>query len=150
MKLLPRKTFTIRLANSMLPLVQPITADIVRLAEDVKQTRQRLEYLTDGNSTSRSNDIYKKELRSIEKVTDQKSQTVEDCIVELRDLGLNTDSVIEGFVDFPAERKNEKVCLCWKLGEREVKHWHNLSEDCSLRRPVDLEMIRLSGELSLI
>jgi hypothetical protein len=58
--------------------------------------------------------------------------------------------VIEGFVDFPGERRNEKVCLCWKLGECDVRYWHLANEDCSMRRPVDLELIRLSGELSLI
>jgi hypothetical protein len=87
MKLLPKKTFTIRMANSMLPLVGPITADVVQLSEEVKQTRLRLEYLNDGNLSSNSNDEYKKELAAIVKVTDRKSVRVDVCVEELKDWG---------------------------------------------------------------
>lgn len=141
--------FSIRLANLMLPLVQSITADIVRLSDEVEQTRERLEYLNDGRVTEHSNDVYGKELHSIEKHTDQKSETVQTFISELKELNLIPDRVVDGFVDFPAQRNGETVCLCWRLGEREVSHWHLKGEDCSHRRPVDLELIRQSGEFSL-
>ena len=88
-------------------------------------------------------------LHSIEKHTDRKSETVQSFVCELRELNLIPDRVVEGFVDFPALRNGETVCLCWQLGEREVSHWHLMDEDCSQRRPVDLELIRQSGELSL-
>lgn len=133
----------------MLPLVQSITADIVRLADEVEQTRERLEYLNDGRVAEHTSDVYGKELYSIEKHTDRKSETVQSFICELRELNLIPDRVVEGFVDFPALRNGETVCLCWQLGEREVSHWHLMEEDCSQRRPVDLELIRQSGELSL-
>ncbi|GAG97533.1 unnamed protein product [marine sediment metagenome] len=143
-----KKTFTIRMANMMLPLVQSITADIVRLADEVEQTRARLDYLNDGRVAEHTNDVYGKELHSIEKHTDRKSETVHSFVRELSELNLIPDRVVDGFVDFPALRNSEPVCLCWQLGEREVKHWHGSDEDCSQRRPVDLELIRQSGELS--
>lgn len=143
------KVFSIRLANLMLPLVQSITTDIVRMADEVEQTRQRLEYLNDGRVSEHSNDVYGKELHSIEKHTDRKSETVQSYVTELRDLNLIPDRVVDGFVDFPAQRNGETVCLCWRLGEREVSHWHLMEEDCSHRRPVDLELIRQSAEHSL-
>ncbi len=144
-----KKKFTIRVANSMLPLVQSITGDIVRLANEVEETRQRLEYLNDGRVAERANDIYGKELHSIEKYTNRKSETVQAFVMELSELSLITKRVADGFVDFPALRNDESACLCWELGEREVKHWHWSYEDCSQRRPVDLELIRQSGERSL-
>jgi hypothetical protein len=150
MKLLPKKKFTLRVANSMLPLVQSITSDIVTLSDEVNQTRIRLEYLSDGHIDPGCDDEYKRELASIERVTDQKSERIGACIQELNDLGLRTGNVESGFVDFPGERLNDRVCLCWQLGERGVRYWHLEDEDCSQRRPVDLELIRLSGELTLI
>ena len=33
---------------------------------------------------------------------------------------------VEGLVDFPAEMDGRIVYLCWKLGEPEVLHWHDL------------------------
>ena len=133
----------------MLPLVHSITEDIVRVSNDVVQTRERLNYLMDGRGPGQTNDVYGKELASIEKHTDQVSETLNDYYVELNNLGLKSERVTKGYVDFPALRLNERVCLCWKLGESEVKYWHGIDEVCSQRRTVDLELIRQSGELSL-
>ena len=142
------KPFSIRLANQMLPLVESIAADIVRLADEVEQTRQRLDYLNDGRVAEQANDVYRNELNSIEKHTDRKFETVQSYVRELSELNLIPDRVFDGFVDFPAQRNGETVCLCWQLGEKEICHWHLMTEDCSQRRPVDLELIRQSGELS--
>jgi hypothetical protein len=142
-----KKLFSIRMANLMLPLVSSITADVVELNQEVKQTRERLDYLYDGRSTGDSNDEYGKELSSIEKHTNEQSERISNCIEELEQLNLGTSNALDGFVDFPAERMNEPVCLCWRLGDSEVKYWHAVEEDCSQRQPVDLELIRQSGDL---
>ncbi len=143
-----KKLFSIRLANLMLPLVRPITEDVVQLTREVKQTRERLDYLYDGRQAGHANDEYGEELNSIEKHTNEQSELISSCIGELEDLNLGTINVAEGFVDFPAQRMNEPVCLCWRVGDSEVKYWHSVNEECSQRRPVDLELIRQSGDLS--
>ena len=50
---------------------------------------------------------------------------------ELKDLEL-------GLVDFPArlEPGGEVVCLCWQLGEPEVRFWHGAAEGFAGRRPL--------------
>ncbi len=144
-----KKQFSIAMANSMLPLVRSITADIVQLTREFEQTQERLDYLNESRVAERSDDVYGKEVSSIEKHNDQKSDNIKLCISELADLGLGTHDVAHGYVDFPAQRKNKPVCLCWKLGEAEVKYWHALGENCSARRPVDLDLIRQSGNHQL-
>jgi hypothetical protein len=49
------------------------------------------------------------------------------CIVKDLDLGL---------VDFPAKRGDEQVCLCWKMGEPSVAHWHGVDEGFASRKPL--------------
>jgi hypothetical protein len=39
-------------------------------------------------------------------------------------------------VDFPHLRRGEEVNLCWKYGEREIRHWHGLDEGYSGRKPL--------------
>jgi len=46
-----------------------------------------------------------------------------------KDLGL-------GLVDFPHLRRGEEVNLCWKYGEREIRHWHGLDEGYTGRKPL--------------
>lgn len=54
-------------------------------------------------------------------------------IVELggapKDLGL-------GLVDFLHLRDGREVNLCWKYGEREIRHWHGLDEGYTGRKPL--------------
>jgi hypothetical protein len=46
-----------------------------------------------------------------------------------KDLGL-------GLVDFLHLRDGEEVNLCWKYGEREIRHWHGLDEGYTARKPL--------------
>lgn len=141
--------FTIRSANQTLPLVRMIVEDIVRLSNEIADTRERLEYLNDGRDRDDYQDEYSRELDSVEQATDLKSQRLEQFIEELTELNVQTGSASDGFIDFPALRDGEPVCLCWMLGEQEVMHWHRTDEDCTQRRPIDLPLIRQSGDRHL-
>lgn len=46
-----------------------------------------------------------------------------------KDLGL-------GLVDFPHRREGRVVNLCWKYGERRIRHWHGLDEGYASRKPL--------------
>ena len=142
----PTTEFTIRLANQTLPLVRMIVEDIVELSKEVSETLARLEYLTDGRNYDACQDEYSKELSSIEQVTELKSAQVDEFIQELAALHAIPAGATDGFVDFPASREEESVCLCWRLGEKEVMYWHGRNESCAQRRLVDLPLIRQSGE----
>lgn len=133
--------YTRRSANETLPLVRMIVSDIVELATDVTETQQRLAYLTNGRVEQDDNE-YSKELDSIQQVTDEKSRRLNGFIDELLQLNLDASSAEEGFVNFAARRFDQEICLCWKLGEAEVMHWHEAGEECSRRRLVDLPLIQ--------
>ena len=47
----------------------------------------------------------------------------------LRDLDL-------GLVDFYTMARDRVVCLCWRIGEPRVMHWHPTDEGFSGRRPL--------------
>ena len=140
-----KSEFTIRSANQTLPLVKMIVQDIVCYSSQIRETRERLDYLNDGRSGN-ANDDYSLELQSIEASVDEKVSRMEQCIQELNDLNIRTTNVTDGFVDFPARREGETVYLCWQLGDREIMFWHHLEEDCSVRRTIDLSLIRQSGD----
>jgi hypothetical protein len=41
-----------------------------------------------------------------------------------------------GLVDFLHLRDGREVNLCWKYGEREIRHWHGLDEGYAGRKPL--------------
>lgn len=143
-KLKCKEGFTIATANATLPLVRRIVEDVVTLSQEISDTQERLAFtVSDRDDLA---DEYSKELRAVEAETEKKSLLLESCIDELLELNTLTGSVREGFVDFPASRDGQKICLCWQLGEPEVMYWHCVDEACNHRQLVDLPLVHKSVE----
>ncbi|WP_254510330.1 DUF2203 domain-containing protein [Anatilimnocola floriformis] len=119
------RVFTIEQANAMLPLVRAITADLVTLARDVVERRQRLASFAKRKATS-AGDPYAEELASMQQAVADDTERLQEYIAELRRLGLEPKGALDGLVDFPSNVDGRPVYLCWKLGEAEVTHWHEL------------------------
>ena len=142
-----KQGFTIATATATLPLVSRIVEDLVSLSHDISDTQERLAF-TVSDRDSRTN-VYSNELRAVKIQMDKKSVRLESCIDELLELNTLTGNVSEGFVDFPACRSGQRICLCWELGEQSVTHWHGVDESCKQRRLVDLQLVQKSVERQL-
>ncbi len=64
-------------------------------------------------------------------------EALADELENVRALGGEVKDLDLGLVDFPGVREGEKICLCWKLGEKRVGYWHSLDGGFATRRPVD-------------
>jgi hypothetical protein len=133
---LPEKVFTVDDANAMLPLVRAIVRDLVELARDVADRRERLAAIRGGRNATDSRDVYGQELAHIEERLEQDSEVLRGYITELFELGVEPKSATEGLVDFPAVMGGRQVYLCWKLGEPEVQYWHDLEAGFQGRKPL--------------
>jgi hypothetical protein len=121
----PAKTFTIEQANAMLPLVRAITADLTALAREVVERRHRLEVVLAGRDL-KAGDPYAEELAHVEAELNRDAIRLKGYLEELRELGVEPKGAIDGLVDFPSLMDGRLVYLCWKLGEVEITHWHEL------------------------
>lgn len=121
----PSKLFTVEQANAVLPLVRAITSDLVELSREVVERRERLSLLT-GRRQSGSQDLYSEELAQIEEELEKDKEQLQAYVEELRALGVEPKNGPEGLVDFPCQMDGRIVFLCWKFGEAEVTHWHEL------------------------
>ena len=121
----PGKIFTIEQANAMLPLVRAITTDVSRLAREVVERRHRLDVITAGRDLKVS-DPYSEELAHVEAELEGDAARLKEYLDELKELGVEPKGAVEGLVDFPAMLDGRLVFLCWKLGEPEIAHWHEL------------------------
>jgi hypothetical protein len=139
----PRKLFTVEQANAALPLVRAITSDLVRMSREVLERRDRLALLSAGRAAG-AKDLYSEELAQIEEELDKDSQQLQAFVDELLALGVEPKSAPEGLVDFPSMMDDRLVFLCWKLGESEVLHWHEL--DAGFRGRQSLTAGSLAGD----
>ena len=42
-----------------------------------------------------------------------------------------------GLIDFIGRHEGRDVYLCWKLGEEQITHWHELNAGFAGRQPVE-------------
>jgi hypothetical protein len=130
-----RKLFTVEQANAALPLVRAITTDLARLSSEVVERRERLSMLLAGRQPS-ARDVYGQELTQVEEDLKRDVERLKEYAEELRELGVDPKNFAEGLVDFPAVMDGRPVYLCWKLGEPEVLHWHDIDAGFPGRQPL--------------
>jgi len=129
------KTFTPEQANAALPLVRAIVSDLVQLSREVTDRRGRIDFLL-SNRDHDENDPYWQELAAVQASLEEDARQLRGYVEELRELGIEPKSAVDGIVDFPAVIDGRRVYLCWKLGEPEVLYWHELDAGFRGRQPL--------------
>jgi len=127
--------FSVEEANKALPLVKMIVADIARQFEVVGELKQRLSSVKVGRRRS-ANDPYAEETAQSQAELEAEETKLGTFIDELNRLGIVLKGP-DGLCDFPSLRDGREVCLCWKLGEPQVTHWHEKNAGFDGRQPLD-------------
>jgi hypothetical protein len=121
-----KKHFTAAEANATLPLVRVIVQDITALAHDLKDRQDRLNRVR-GSDESAMDPARREELQQVVGDFERDQERMHEYIKELERLGIELKDFMTGLLDFPSWMDDREVYLCWRLGEPEVAHWHELN-----------------------
>lgn len=136
----PKKYFTVDEANAMLPLVGSIVRDITELAGDLRQRQERLvrlqgQYVLD--------EAHKEEIQELVNEFSRDQDRMQEFEQELGKLGVELKDYFLGLIDFPCRMAGREVYLCWRLGEPEVSHWHELDAGFAGRQKLARETMSI-------
>jgi hypothetical protein len=123
-----KRFFTPQQANSALPLVRRIVSDIVAQYQQLEHLQKRRQKLS---MQERTDDV-----RALDTLAGQGAQRLSDLIDEIKLIGCELKDWTIGLVDFPAILDGREVYLCWKLGEEQIGHWHEVHAGAMGRQPV--------------
>ncbi len=129
-----RKYFSVQEANKALPLVKAIVGDIVRQFHSVNELKQRLSAVLTEHRRPTS-EPYSEELAHSQAELESEEAKLESYIDELTRLGVELKGP-DGLCDFYSTMDGRDVYLCWRLGEPEVMHWHELNAGVAGRQPL--------------
>jgi hypothetical protein len=121
-----KKYFTIAQANATLPLVRAVVRDVTELARDLRDRHERLARLRPNERRGRP-EAYQEELEQAQAEFERGRQRMEEYERELRQIGVELKDPYTGLIDFLCRMDGREVYLCWRLGEPEVMHWHELN-----------------------
>jgi len=122
----PRRRFTLVEANRSLPLVKRIVADIVQTQQVATQLHAQAETLSGREQQNAQSELQ----RQVDRL--------QEYVDELTDIGVELKDYQTGLIDFIARHQGREVYLCWKLGEDQITHWHELQAGFAGRQPVSL------------
>ncbi len=114
----PKRLFDLEKANETLPLVSRILEDIVRVNGKIWDLHRQAKELLGEGRRERAEEL-QDEMQSLDFER-------ADYIVELEAIGCELKDPEIGLVDFPARLDDRIVLLCWRLGEPEITHWHEV------------------------
>jgi hypothetical protein len=128
-----KKYFTVAEANAMLPLLRSILRDVTDLARDLRERHERLSRVQPPPKGSLSTP-YQEEVQQMQDEFEREQARMEEYVGELKKLGVELKDPFMGLLDFPTIMDDHEVYLCWRLGETEVGHWHELDAGFAGRR----------------
>lgn len=136
------RTFTLQEAQVLLPVLETLLKTAIagkklieQVDEDFQQVSNRI-FLHGGVEV----DVAALARRKAEK--DKAVRRVKDALAEIDATGVQVKDLDIGLLDFPCVVEDQIILLCWKLGEKNIAHWHGLEEGYRGRKPIDETILK--------
>jgi hypothetical protein len=112
------KTFTLSEARSLLPRVRTLMKRIIserELLQSFRSDIERARKKADLGGGSVFGATYLTHITRFGR-----------AVREVESLGVQIKDYDTGLIDFPCEYEGRIVLLCWKIGEEEIRYWHEI------------------------
>ena len=77
----------------------------------------------------------------LKKEKDSSVNELRDALLEIESSGCLIKDLEIGLIDFPCMMDDREIYLCWKLGEPNIRFWHNTDEGFQGRKPIDQDAL---------
>jgi len=130
------KVFTVEEANQLLPKLSELIRELQELRQSIfaKEVEiDALELVMDKGEQGTS-PVLDSEVAAYQQAIARFYAVVD----EIHRTGSFLKDISTGLVDFYSHHQDCIVYLCWKLGEAEIKHWHEVGSGYAARQPLTL------------
>ena len=124
-----RKYFTPEQAEKLLPTIQKKLSRLQAAKQAVELLEEIEIELDDEEQNYRYNLHLEKEYHRRQYLFYRELESLEQqgCIIK---------DIEQGLVDFPCIFQGRDVFLCWKLGEEQLRYWHEIDNGYAERKPI--------------
>ena len=136
------RTFTLEEAKSLLPVLESLLRRAIAGKSTVETFEGEMQALTQRIFLNGGTwvDVVALARRKAERI--RAEQTAKDSLAEIDAIGVQVKDIDIGLLDFPCQVQGEVILLCWKMGEKDITHWHGTDEGFSGRKPIDERILR--------
>lgn len=137
--------FRLEEAVKLLPRVEPLVREAVQLKTLFDASDQELKDTSRNIMLMGGARIDPGKVLSVRQQRDQCARRLQELLERIDELGAQVKDLNMGLLDFPTIYKGEEVCLCWRLGEHEIRFWHGATEGFKGRKEIDDEFRQQHG-----
>lgn len=144
------RAFTVQEANDLLPHLRQVLRRIERTRDEATRQHEKLQVLDAlwGEEVKESGNPDHEEYRERKQAISDAVRSIRSMVqAEIRDRGIRFPSggLQHGLLDFPTSYRGRWVYLCWRMGEDEVGHWHDVDAGFRGRQPITEEQAEVMG-----
>jgi hypothetical protein len=145
---MPERTFTLSEAQSLLPILESLLRSAMESKKLIEQVDAELQEVAHRVFLNGGTLLQVVPLARRKAERQKAMQRVKDAVAEIHATGVQVKDLDIGLLDFPCVVEGEVVLLCWKLGEKDITHWHSTTEGFAGRKPIDERISKAAGEKS--
>jgi hypothetical protein len=123
-----RRYYTVDEANALLPTLRRILAELIEARQHITDAEPELWEILEKSVRNGGGKKAGTFLKDFE-IVQQNVRAIDALGIEIKDI--NT-----GLIDFWSKRDGREVYLCWRYGEDEVTHWHEIDAGFAGRQPL--------------
>lgn len=132
---MPPQRFTLDQASALLPRLTSILSQMQEVKARYDRFERQVEEASDRMASN--GHVVEKDLNEARQELAKATAELKDFIERLQDMGCELKDIDQGLVDFRAEREGREVYLCWKLGEDDIRWWHDMDTGFAGRQPLE-------------
>ncbi len=125
----PERLFTLSEANRLLPQLQSHLSAVKRGKSVLLQTREEIQHASSKAALGGGSAVGVLYLQALQQISTH--------LQAIQEMGVLVKDVDMGLCDFPYLLDGRTVYLCWKLGEREICWWHEVTTGYKDRHPLE-------------
>lgn len=125
----PERIFTLSEANRLLPQLQSHLGAVKQGKSVLMQTREEIQRASSKAPFGGGSAVGVLYIQALQQISAN--------LQAIQEMGVLVKDVDMGLCDFPYLLDGRTVYLCWKLGEREIRWWHEITTSYKDRHPLE-------------
>lgn len=123
------RTFTLTEAKQLLPQLEEQLLAVKKEKEVLVHSHGEIRKASANAQANGGSFAGPRYIRALEHISDS-VEAIQEMGVLVKDLDI-------GLCDFPYQMNGRVVYLCWKLGEPEIRFWHEVEDGYAGRQPLE-------------
>ena len=127
------RSFNLNEANSLLPLLRNRIGRIVKIHRRLREIQAAHRRSFDEARMRGNAPVHPAYFLGLERM--------QAALQRVTAMGCHVKDLETGLIDFPATLEGRTVFLCWRLGENQVRYWHEMDSGYAGRLPIDNDFL---------